>query len=72
VLPAGAGTEVGGEPTVTAYTGASDGAAMAVGVGRWSHGGTPSSTTEEHYRMELAQPFSFWFPCGCGLHRVRS
>jgi hypothetical protein len=49
VLPTGAGIEVGGEPTAAADAGAS----AAVGVGRWSCGGTPSGTSEEHYRMEL-------------------
>jgi hypothetical protein len=67
VLPAGAGIEVGGEPTATADAGV--GAAVTVGVGRWSHRGTPSSTLEEHYRMELSRPSSSWFPCGCGWHR---
>jgi hypothetical protein len=48
VLPAGAGAEVGGEPTA-----ATDAAAGAgVEVDRWSHGGTPSGTLEEHYWME--------------------
>jgi hypothetical protein len=49
VLPAGANAEVGREPTAMADTGA----AVAVRVGRWSCGGTPPSTSEEHYRMEL-------------------
>jgi hypothetical protein len=53
VLPAGANAEVGGEPTAVADTGAGAGAAVAVRVGRWSCGGTPPSTSEEHYRMEL-------------------
>jgi hypothetical protein len=66
VLPAGAGAEVGGEPTATIDAGA--GAAAAVGVGRWSRGGTPFGNSEEHYRMELPQPFSSWFPCGRRLH----
>jgi hypothetical protein len=51
VLPAGANAEVGREPTAVADTSA--GAAVAVRVGRWSCGGTPPSTSEEHYRMEL-------------------
>jgi hypothetical protein len=51
VLPAGASAEVGGEPTTVAN--ASAGAATAVGVGRWSRGGTPFDTSKEHYRMEL-------------------
>jgi hypothetical protein len=38
VLPVVAGAEVGGVPT-----------AAAVEVGRWSRGGTPSGTSEEHY-----------------------
>jgi hypothetical protein len=40
VLPTGVGAEVGGEATAAADDGA--GATMAGGVGRWSHGGTPS------------------------------
>jgi hypothetical protein len=66
VLPTGVGAEVGGEPTAAADDGA--GATVAGGVGRWSHGGTPSGTSEEHFQTELPQPSSSWFPCGCGLH----
>jgi hypothetical protein len=64
VLPTGAGAEVGGEPTAAAdaETGA------VVEVGRWSCGGTPSGTSEEHYQMEQPQPSSSWFPCGRGWH----
>jgi hypothetical protein len=47
VLPAGAGAEVGGDPTASAS------AATAVGVGRWSRGGTLFGTLENQYRMEL-------------------
>jgi hypothetical protein len=54
VLPAGAGAEVGGKPT--AATDADAGASAAVEVSRWSHGGTPFGTSEEHYRMEQPQP----------------
>jgi hypothetical protein len=43
VLPAGAGAEVGREPTATVDAGA------GVEVDRWSRGGTPSDTSEEHY-----------------------
>jgi hypothetical protein len=43
VLPVGADAEVGGEPTAAADIGA--GAAAAIGVGRWSRGGTPSGAT---------------------------
>jgi hypothetical protein len=68
VLPAGAGAEVGGEPTVAADADA--GAGAAVEVDRWSHGGTPSDTSGEHYRREQPQPSSSWFPCGSELHRV--
>jgi hypothetical protein len=50
VLPAGAGAEVGGEPT--AATDADAGVVAAIEVGRWSRGGTPSGTSEEHYQME--------------------
>ncbi len=64
VLPAGAGAEVGGEPTAAAD--ASVDAAVAGEVGRRSRGGTPSGTLGEHYRMELPQPSSSWFPCGRG------
>jgi hypothetical protein len=42
--PADAGAEVGGKPIVV--VGAS--AAVADEAGRWGHGGTPSSTWEEH------------------------
>jgi hypothetical protein len=66
MLPTGAGAEVGGEPTAAAD--ASVDAAVADEVGRWSCGGTPFGTSEEHYRMELPQPCSSWFPCGRGLH----
>jgi hypothetical protein len=45
VLPAGAGTEVGGEPTIAVDAAAGAG----VEVDRWSCGGTPSGTSEEHY-----------------------
>jgi hypothetical protein len=69
MLPAGASAEVGREPTIAADAGA--GAVAVVGVGRWSHGGTPSGTSEEHYRMELPQPSSSLFPYGRGLHHLR-
>jgi hypothetical protein len=68
VLPAGAGTEVGGEPTAAVDASAGGG----VEVDRWGRGGTPSSTSEEHYWMERPQPSSSWFPYGRGLHRPRS
>jgi hypothetical protein len=68
VLPAGASAEVCGEPTAAADAGA----ASAVGVGRWSRGGTPSDTSEEHYQMELPHPSSSWFPCGHELHHLQS
>jgi hypothetical protein len=42
VVPAGVGAEVGGEPTAAADAGA--GGAVAIGVGRWNRGGTPSGT----------------------------
>jgi hypothetical protein len=70
VLPTGAGAEVSGEPTAAAIAVA--GAAVAVEVGKWSHGGTPSVTLEEHYWMEQPQPSSSWFPCRRGWHRPRS
>jgi hypothetical protein len=77
VLPVGAGVEVGGEPTATANVGAGDavahaGATAVIGVGRWSRGGTPSGTLEEHCWMELPHPSSSWFPYGRGLHHPRS
>jgi hypothetical protein len=56
VLPVGAGAEVGREPTTA--TDIDAGAAAAVEVGRWSRGGTPSGTSEEHYWMEQPQPSS--------------
>jgi hypothetical protein len=67
VLPTGVGSEVGEEPTAAADAGA----AMAVGVGRWSRGGTPFGTLREHFRTKLAQPFSSWFLCERRLHRLR-
>jgi hypothetical protein len=48
VLPVGAGVEVGGEPTAAADAAAG----VGVEVDRWSRGGTPSGTSEEHYQME--------------------
>jgi hypothetical protein len=62
VLPAGAGAEVGGEPTAAVYADA--GATAAVEVGRWNRGGTPSGTSEEHYQMEQPQPSSSNFLVG--------
>jgi hypothetical protein len=61
VLPAGAGADVGGE--LTAAADADTGAGLVIEVGRWSHGGTPSSTSEEHYWMEQPHSSSSWFPC---------
>jgi hypothetical protein len=49
MLPADAGVEVGGKPTVAAEAGA----AAADQAGWWDHGGTPSSTWEEQCRMKL-------------------
>jgi hypothetical protein len=66
VLPAGAGTEVGGKPTAAADAGVD--VATAGEVSRWSHDGTLSGTSGEHFRMKLSHPSSSWFPCGCGLH----
>jgi hypothetical protein len=48
VLLVGAGAEVGGEPTAAMNADAG----AAVEVGSWSSGGTPSGTSEGHYRME--------------------
>jgi hypothetical protein len=47
VLPAGAGAEVGKEPTIVADVGVD--AFMADQVARWNRGGTLSGTSEEHY-----------------------
>jgi hypothetical protein len=66
VLPAGVGAEVGGKPTAAADAGVDD--VVAGKVGRWSRGGTPSGTSEEHFQMEPPQPSSSWFPCERGLH----
>jgi hypothetical protein len=44
----GAGAGVGGESTAATDAGAD----ATVEVGRWSYGGTPSDTSDEHYRME--------------------
>jgi hypothetical protein len=49
VLPAGAGAEVGGEPTATTDAGA----ATVDEAGRWSRDGTPPGTLEEHCQTEL-------------------
>jgi hypothetical protein len=68
VLPDGVGAEVGGEATAATGTGVD--AAAAGEVSRWSHGGTPSGTSGEHFRMELPQPSSSWFPCGHGSHHL--
>jgi hypothetical protein len=65
VLPASAGTKVGGEPTTTDASAANDEA------GRWGHDGTPSGTLEGHYQTELPRPSSSWFPCRHGLHHPR-
>jgi hypothetical protein len=70
VLSAGAGAEVGGEPTAAADADASAG--VIVEVGRWGRGGTSSGTSEEHYWMEHPHPSSSWFPCVRGLRRLRS
>jgi hypothetical protein len=48
VLPVGADAEVGRELTAAADADAG----VGVEVDRWSRGGTPSGTSEEHYRME--------------------
>jgi hypothetical protein len=47
MLPAGLGTKVGGKPTASAD--ASVDATAAGEAGRWSHGGTPSGTSGEHF-----------------------
>jgi hypothetical protein len=62
VLPVGAGTEMGREPTAGADV------ATAGEAGRWGHDGTPFGTSGEHYRTELPQPSSSLLPCGCRLH----
>jgi hypothetical protein len=64
VLSTGADVDVSGKPTADADAGADAGEA-----GRWGDDDTPSSTLEEHYRMELPQPFSSYSPCGHELHR---
>jgi hypothetical protein len=57
VLPVGAGTEVGWEPTTAVDAGASAGATVDE-AGKWGHDGTPSSISGEHYRTELQHPSS--------------
>jgi hypothetical protein len=57
VLPAGAGVEVGGEPTAAADAGAgadADAVAVPGEAGKWGHDGTPSGTSGEHYQTELS------------------
>jgi hypothetical protein len=69
VLSAGVGFEVRWRPTAAADA---DVDAIAAGeVGRWSCSGTSSGTSGEHFRMELPQPSSSWFPCQHGLHHPR-
>jgi hypothetical protein len=63
VLPAGAGVEVGGKPIA-----AVDADADAGEAGRWGYDGTPSGASGEHYRTELAYPFSSLPPCGHESH----
>jgi hypothetical protein len=67
VLLAGVGIEVGREPTAAADATAD--AAAAGEAGRWGRDGTPSGTSEEHYRMELPQLSSSLLPCERGSHR---
>jgi hypothetical protein len=69
MLPAGAGAEVGGEPT--AATDAAADTIVAGKVVRWSRDGTLSGTLREHSRTELPQPSSSWFPCGHRSHLPR-
>jgi hypothetical protein len=52
VLPAGAGSEVGGEPTAATYTDSGAGAGAIVEVDRWSRDDTPSGTLGEHFQIE--------------------
>jgi hypothetical protein len=51
VLPTDAAAEVGEEPTAAADVGVD--AAVAGEVSRWSRGGIPSDTSEEHYQTKL-------------------
>jgi hypothetical protein len=62
------GAVVGREPTTAVDADAGTG----VEVDRWSRSGTPSDTSEEHYRMEQPQPSSSWFHCGRGWHHPLS
>jgi hypothetical protein len=48
VMPNSVNADVGRKPTIAASTGAN-----AAEAGRWGEDDTPSSTLEEHYRMEL-------------------
>jgi hypothetical protein len=65
VLPVGVDADVGGKPTAGA-----DATANAGTAGRWGKDHTPSNTSEEHYQMELPQPFSSCSPCGHGSHHT--
>jgi hypothetical protein len=67
VLPAGAGAEVGEEPTAAAKT-VVDATVDAGEAGKWGHDGALSNTSREHYRRELPQPSTSLPPCGRGLH----
>jgi hypothetical protein len=60
--PSDTNTKVGGKP-IAAATAVVD----ADATGRWGEeDGTPSGTLEEHYQMELPQPFSSCSTCRCG------
>jgi hypothetical protein len=63
VLPAAADSRVSGKPSTAG--------ADADSTGRWAKDDTPSSTLEEHYRMELPRPFSSCSPCGRESHRLQ-
>jgi hypothetical protein len=58
------------EPLVTT-TAADDVVDAADDAGEWGSGGTPSGTSEEHYRMELSHPSSSWSSCGHGSRCLR-
>jgi hypothetical protein len=70
MLPAGVDANVDGKPMATANTSA--GAAADAGeAGRWGDDDTPSGTSEEHYRMELLEPFPSCSHCGRESHHPR-
>jgi hypothetical protein len=68
VMPAGVGAEMDRNPIAVADTGVD--VVVDGEVGRWGLNGTLSDISGEHFRMELPQPSSSWFPCGRRSHHL--